>query len=275
VTKRFRSNKAFTLIELLVVIAIIAILAAILLPVFAQAREKARQASCISNCKQIGLGLMMYTQDYDDRYVPYFCCYTPATGYLPPEQYWPQLVSPYIQKAAGGLANGQAGLKNLSGTFVCPDTDPGLASTQKYGYVSSYGLSDDICNWWEPDGINTTYVPVIMSQVAAPADAVLLDESWDWLLTGNPQAPGAALSLSLFDYDGTAPYAVVNHPNGADRTAAGRHAAAYQKTSFTQPGDPQSRNICVFCDGHVKAVLTGDLQNNPALWSIGGNKQWP
>ncbi len=62
-------KKAFTLIELLVVIAIIAILAAILFPVFAQARDKARSASCLSNEKQIGLGLMMYTQDYDETYI--------------------------------------------------------------------------------------------------------------------------------------------------------------------------------------------------------------
>ena len=60
-------RKGFTLIELLVVIAIIAILAAILFPVFAKAREKARQTSCLSNVKQIALGMLMYAQDYDER----------------------------------------------------------------------------------------------------------------------------------------------------------------------------------------------------------------
>jgi prepilin-type N-terminal cleavage/methylation domain-containing protein/prepilin-type processing-associated H-X9-DG protein len=66
--RRLNQPRAFTLIELLVVIAIIAILAAILFPVFAQAREKARQTVCLSNIKQIGSGLMMYTQDYDETY---------------------------------------------------------------------------------------------------------------------------------------------------------------------------------------------------------------
>src|SRR6187551_764036 len=61
------SSRAFTLIELLVVIAIIAILAAILFPVFAQAREKARQTGCLSNMKQLGTGFMMYMQDWDQK----------------------------------------------------------------------------------------------------------------------------------------------------------------------------------------------------------------
>ncbi|MEI6502311.1 MAG: prepilin-type N-terminal cleavage/methylation domain-containing protein [Armatimonadota bacterium] len=61
-------RRGFTLIELLVVIAIIAILAAILFPVFARAREKARQSSCLSNVKQIGVATMMYVQDYDETY---------------------------------------------------------------------------------------------------------------------------------------------------------------------------------------------------------------
>jgi prepilin-type N-terminal cleavage/methylation domain-containing protein len=62
-----KSHSAFTLIELLVVIAIIAMLAAILFPVFGRARENARRSSCQSNLKQIGLGIMQYTQDYDER----------------------------------------------------------------------------------------------------------------------------------------------------------------------------------------------------------------
>src|SRR3569832_1996332 len=66
--RKRREGGGFTLIELLVVIAIIAILAAILFPVFAQAREKARQTSCLSNLKQLGTGYMMYVQDYDESF---------------------------------------------------------------------------------------------------------------------------------------------------------------------------------------------------------------
>jgi len=81
---RERSSRAFTLIELLVVIAIIAILAAILFPVFARARESARKTSCLSNMKQIGLGFMMYAQDYDES-LP--AC--PFAGNTFPWQVWP------------------------------------------------------------------------------------------------------------------------------------------------------------------------------------------
>ena len=80
-----RQRRGFTLIELLVVIAIIAILAAILFPVFAQAREKARQISCLSNVKQLGLGLMMYTQDYDETYPRNDNCVNGGTVPLPGE----------------------------------------------------------------------------------------------------------------------------------------------------------------------------------------------
>ena len=84
-------RKGFTLIKLLVVIAIIAILAAILFPVFAKAREKARQTSCLANTKQICLGLLMYAQDYDEKFPR---C---AMGPNPPCFVWWDLVQPYLK----------------------------------------------------------------------------------------------------------------------------------------------------------------------------------
>ena len=87
-------REGFTLIELLVVIAIIAILAAILFPVFARAREKARQTSCLSNVKELGLGMLMYVEDYDGMF--------PRTSYSeskmdPPGIFWASCILPYVK----------------------------------------------------------------------------------------------------------------------------------------------------------------------------------
>jgi len=93
----FSSRKsAFTLIELLVVIAIIAILAAILFPAFARARENARRASCQSNLKQIALGIKQYTQDYDEKFPNIDTTATTGTGYAA-NPGWAYATQPYLK----------------------------------------------------------------------------------------------------------------------------------------------------------------------------------
>ena len=90
-----RKKFGFTLIELLVVIAIIAILAAILFPVFARARENARRASCLSNLKQIGIAVMQYTQDNDEKYM--YQHENAGSGDPVPSYYWFEPLQPYIK----------------------------------------------------------------------------------------------------------------------------------------------------------------------------------
>src|SRR5947208_8279690 len=93
---RRRMRVAFTLIELLVVIAIIAILAAILFPVFAQARERARMSACVSNMRQIGTGLMMYVQDYDETY-PYLLFHGGDSTLKAQTYCWRNAIQPYLK----------------------------------------------------------------------------------------------------------------------------------------------------------------------------------
>lgn len=135
-----RKTKGFTLIELLVVIAIIAILAAILFPVFAQAREKARQASCLNNLKQLGLAVMQYVQDNDEQ----FPCgdnwlndhYDPAPGHNGQTNYyagWKYQISTYVKSEQ---------------VFHCPDDSDWSAIQFNNGYGGqSYGSMFD--SWYD------------------------------------------------------------------------------------------------------------------------------
>ncbi len=145
--KTNRQPRAFTLIELLVVIAIIAILAAILFPVFAQAREKARQTSCLSNMKQIGLGIVQYVQDYDET-LPRSTFYKDPTdpyaaGNFDGSPTWDNVVNPYIK-------NGQAGTSTDSGfavigkggpIFQCPSDSKARVSYMENLGRRSYALA--------------------------------------------------------------------------------------------------------------------------------------
>jgi prepilin-type N-terminal cleavage/methylation domain-containing protein len=131
-----RRTYGFTLIELLIVIAIIAILAAILFPVFAQAREKSRQIACLSNIKQIGLGLAMYSQDFDDTIVPWLQpTGQPRDSVRSDRKSWIDLTDPYIKN---GLPVRQPNLpvgSNLppGGVWKCPSFNAAdfVASTNK------------------------------------------------------------------------------------------------------------------------------------------------
>jgi prepilin-type N-terminal cleavage/methylation domain-containing protein/prepilin-type processing-associated H-X9-DG protein len=125
------SRRGFTLIELLVVIAIIAILAAILFPVFSQAREKARAISCLSNAKQSALAIGMYEGDYDEVVIPcylYSVHWTQGTPYL---EWWMDLAQPYIKN---------------SQLFLCPDR----SSTYTFGrdsYPPGEGAGKRVLRW--------------------------------------------------------------------------------------------------------------------------------
>jgi prepilin-type N-terminal cleavage/methylation domain-containing protein/prepilin-type processing-associated H-X9-DG protein len=161
-----RKRSGFTLIELLVVIAIIAILAAILFPVFAQAREKARQSTCLSNFKQIGTGVMMYVQDWDETY-PTSRLYKLAGG------------SDCVQKIVTWKAETEPYVKNL-GVYKCPSNAHNAEPDETKGddsvglpvFPISYAYSGSAL--WST---TTGQVPITLATVPEPARYIMLVES--------------------------------------------------------------------------------------------------
>jgi prepilin-type N-terminal cleavage/methylation domain-containing protein/prepilin-type processing-associated H-X9-DG protein len=147
---RRRTLSAFTLIELLVVIAIIAILAAILFPVFAKAREKARQITCASNNKQIGLAFIQYVQDYDSKWP---CVNATTSTMYTYTGGWCNLLYPYTKS---------------SNVFECPD-DPNTHNPYQ-SYMMNYGIWNDNYNNPAMNGLND-------AQFTAPSSTLVLYET--------------------------------------------------------------------------------------------------
>ncbi|MHB8996872.1 MAG: DUF1559 family PulG-like putative transporter [Armatimonadota bacterium] len=170
-------RRGFTLIELLVVIAIIAILAAILFPVFAKAREKARQSSCLSNVKQLGLGMLMYVQDYDEKFFSSGSRWTGNTTYgvnpVVPGQpdlnwhatygyqdSWVSEIFPYVKNAQ---------------IYRCPSRSVTVCMGCDYG-VPHYGFRS-------PATLTGTFnTRPAMGTFTRPAQTMMLTEKWG----GNP-----------------------------------------------------------------------------------------
>jgi prepilin-type N-terminal cleavage/methylation domain-containing protein/prepilin-type processing-associated H-X9-DG protein len=231
------TRSGFTLIELLVVIAIIAILAAILFPVFAKAREKARQISCASNEKQLSLALIQYTQDNDERMPT-----AHLTGYTPAGEGWGSEAYTYVKSTA---------------VFKCPD-DPTAPANNLNGkgeidYPVSYAMNTNL-DGQQPGGVlagqSSPASTVLLVEVQG-AQADLLNVSDDTTTTNyaSPGADGGDTSNGYIDFaDPNGHYAV-----GPSATVGmgnpPRTGGNYQRLGPARHTD--GANFAM-ADGHVK-----------------------
>jgi prepilin-type N-terminal cleavage/methylation domain-containing protein/prepilin-type processing-associated H-X9-DG protein len=162
-------GKGFTLIELLVVIAIIALLAAILFPVFARARENARRTSCMSNLKQMGLGVMQYSQDFDEGYPPgnysWDSTGRPAAEKWAPANliYWQQIIDPYTKSEQ---------------IYVCPSVSRNISGQPRLLYFH-YGANRSVMRL----NSNTPNTPLTMPALKAPASVYLILDAGQYTVT--------------------------------------------------------------------------------------------
>jgi prepilin-type N-terminal cleavage/methylation domain-containing protein/prepilin-type processing-associated H-X9-DG protein len=240
-----RQKSAFTLIELLVVIAIIAILAAILFPVFAQAREKARSISCLSNTKQMGTGILMYVQDYDETF-PLAIQYNWSTG-------WAITTQPYIKSYD---------------VYRCPSDGARNVKENWMGVGISYGAN---MNWggsgsapWGPMGAASSWLQYPSPSIAAvgrPADTILLAERYnsDCLAVGNKNGNPTNYRADFVTGSYLDTITPAQIPNGTRAAAAwpnGPNGAVSAKHS-------EMANF-VFCDGHSKAMRPASTNPNPS-----------
>ena len=237
-----RCRSAFTLIELLVVIAIIAILAAILFPVFAQAREKARMTTCLSNLKQIGTGMVMYAQDYDEI-LPGSKVYGTSHPLYPAYNWalWVPILDPYVKnKKVYDCPSGPQ-----SGMVFGPKTDQFVCNLGYNEYVWS-GPSGSV-------GSNFASLAVLGGVPAGVASvAVIADSGWgpmfnDWgdADSGGKECPGDPAKFGLYRLK----YAV-DPPWLKPLSCKIRHSSG--------------TNV-VYADGHAKMVPLGRIQGGVNL----------
>jgi len=186
----FTSGKcaAFTLIELLVVIAIIAILAAILFPVFANAREMARRTTCLSNLKSTGLALSMYMQDYDEMSVPW-ATITGVRGADGFAQSWDRLIYPYTK--SGEIT----GCPSDRSKRPFPANDGGITTLA----TRSYSMPGSMGGGWCPEPKDGGPPPRALAAVPRPAETIYLTERdncaagqsrqyWNWCAVNDAES---------------------------------------------------------------------------------------
>jgi prepilin-type N-terminal cleavage/methylation domain-containing protein len=269
------TRKGFTLIELLVVIAIIAILAAILFPVFAQAREKARQITCASNLKQLSLGILMYTQDNNEQFpIGWLSNGTSITA-------WPGEVAPYL-KSTGVLCcpdDSKAGVMDPNGTgFDMSYTANGMVyvnwgswGTANQDYL--FGPMGVVNGLWDDNALSPASLND--SQIGFPDQSILLGESWsvnDWQAgwnRGNGTLPTAGNLDIVTDCEAT------DEPiGGTTNLASWPNGANGMNSAHMLPvgGGTGGIETFAFCDGHVKAM--NPEATNPGAWYDYGQDMW-